>query len=85
MNDGGLLTSGVSLQGDPEARDMGDEVNANVVAKLEERLSELKSGHIVLNTVADADFFRKQGRFEPYVLVEGSPLVTRFMRELGQS
>ncbi len=37
MNDGGLLTSGVSLQGDPEARDMGDEVNANVVAKLEER------------------------------------------------
>jgi hypothetical protein len=85
MNDGGLLTSGVSLQGDPEARDMGDEVNANIVAKLEERLSELKSGRVVLNTTTDVDFFRKQGRFEPYVLVEGSPLVTRFMRELGQS
>lgn len=84
MNDGGLLTSGVSLQADPEARDMGNEVNANVIVKLEERLSELKSGRVVLNTIADVDFFRKQGRFEPYVLVEGSPLVTRFMRDPGQ-
>jgi hypothetical protein len=64
---------------------MGDEVNANVVAKLEERLSELKGGRIVLNTTTDADFFRKHGRFEPYVLVEGSPIVTRFMRQQGQS
>ncbi|WBU54429.1 PD-(D/E)XK nuclease family protein [Paracoccus sp. SCSIO 75233] len=81
MNDGGLLTSGLELPEGSPARDMGDEVNDGAMAMLKERLAELKKRLVVLNTTADAEFFRKECGFTPYALTAGSPLVGAFMHE----
>lgn len=84
MNDGGLLTSGLALTEDSLARDMGDEVNAEAVAKLAERLAELGAGRVVLNTSKDKAFFEKEAGFTPYALTDGSALVTAFIRTLEE-
>lgn len=84
MNDGGLLTSGLVLPEGSPARDMGDAVNAGAVAKLAERLAELGAGRVVLNTSEDAAFFKKEAGFTPYVLTDGSALVTAFIRTLEE-
>ena len=81
MNDGGLLTSGLPPAEGSPVRDMGDAVNAGALARLTERLAEVGAGRVVLNTTADADFFKKEAGFTPYALTEGSALVTAFIRK----
>ena len=81
MNDGGLLTAGLPPADGSPARDMGDAVNAGALARLTERLAEVGAGRVVLNTTADADFFKKEAGFTPYALTEGSALVTAFIRK----
>lgn len=84
MNDGGLLTSGhVPAEGSP-ARDMGDAVNDAAVAMLAERLAQLGAGRVVLNTLADEGFFKKEAGFTPYALTDGSTLVTAFIRQIEE-
>ncbi len=84
MNDGGLLTSGLAPAEGSPARDMGEAVNAGALARLTERLAEVGAGRVVLNTTADADFFKKEAGFTPYALTEGSALVTAFIREVEE-
>lgn len=84
MNDGGLLTSGLVPAEASPARDMGDAVNQGAVAQLKERLADLRAGRITLNTAADEGFFRKEAGFTPYRLVDGSPLVRAFIREVAE-
>lgn len=84
MNDGGLLTSGLPPAEGSPARDMGAAVNESALARLTERLAEVGAGRVVLNTTADADFFKKEAGFTPYALTEGSALVTAFIREVGE-
>ena len=83
MNDGGLLTSGVTLQGAASSRDMGGDVNIHALARLIERLAEVGGGQVQLNTTADNDFFIKKAGFMPYAL-QASPLIAAFMREDDQ-
>ena len=82
MNDSGFLTSGVILPADVYAEDMGDSVNDAAVERLRERLDQLREGRILLNTSSDEKFFRNEAGITPYALVDGSPLVTAFMREV---
>ncbi|MDF3608370.1 hypothetical protein PE067_20810 [Paracoccus sp. DMF-8] len=84
MNDGGLLTSGLAPAEGSPARDMGDAVNQGAVAQLKERLADLGAGRVTLNTAADEGFFRKEAGFTPYRLVDGSPLVRAFIREVAE-
>ena len=84
MNDGGLLTSGLPVAKDSSAIDMGDTFNEAAVAKLAERLTELRAGRIVLNTSLDESYFRKEAGFTPYALTDGSPLVTSFIRQIEE-
>ncbi|MBW0159655.1 PD-(D/E)XK nuclease family protein [Sedimentimonas flavescens] len=84
MNDGGLLSSGLPLAEGSPARDMGDAVNTNAIAKLAERLAELGAGLVVMNTTADLAFFQKEAGFKPYALTDGSPLVTAFIRQVEE-
>ena len=84
MNDGGLLTSGLPEAKDSLACDMGGDFNVDAVAKLAERLAELRAGQVVLNTVLDKDFFEKKAGFKPYALIDGSPLVTSFIRQIDE-
>lgn len=84
MNDGGLLTAGLPPADGSPARDMGDAVNAGALARLTERLAEVGAGRVVLNTTADAEFFKKEAGFTPYALTEGSALVTAFIREVEE-
>lgn len=81
MNDGGLLTSGFSPLANSTARDMGELINEAAVAKLVERLAELKSGRIVLNAADDEDFFKKEAGFTPYALTDGLLLVRAFVQQ----
>jgi phage tail protein X len=81
MNDGGLLSSGIALPASGPARDMGDAISDAAVAQLAQRLAEVGTGRIVLNTTEDADFFRKEAGLTPYALTDGSALVTAFLRE----
>ncbi len=83
MNDSGLLTSGVKLPPNVYAEDMGDEVNKAAVERLLKRLNEVREGCILLNTSSDEKFFRNTAGITPYALINGSPLVTVFMREAG--
>lgn len=83
MNDGGLLTSGVALAAGSPAKDMGENVNWQAIAKLQMRLAEVGSGKIVLNTTKDAAFFEKTAGITPYVL-EKSPLIAAFTREVTE-
>ena len=82
MNDSGFLTSGVILPQDVYAEDMGDSVNDAAVERLRERLDQLREGRILLNTSSDEKFFRNEAGITPYALIDGSPLVTAFMREV---
>lgn len=84
MNDGGLLSSGIALTEGSPARDMGDEVNLGAITKLSERLAELGAGRVVLNTSNDVAFFQKEAGFKPYALIDGSALVTAFIREVEE-
>ncbi|UWQ39918.1 PD-(D/E)XK nuclease family protein [Leisingera aquaemixtae] len=84
MNDGGLLTSGISLPEGSPARDMGEEVNAGAIEALRTRLAEVAGGRVVLNTSTDVSFFRKEAGFTPYALTDGSPLVLAFMRDVEE-
>lgn len=84
MNDGGLLTSGLTFDEASPARDMGDNINAGAISKLTERLAELGAGRVVLNTSQDAAFFEKEAGFKPYALIDGSPLVTAFVRQVEE-
>ena len=84
MNDGGLLTSGLPVAKDSPALDMGDAFNEVAVAKLAERLTELRAGRIVLNTSLDEPYFKKEAGFTPYALTDGSPLVTSFIRQIEE-
>ena len=84
MNDGGLLSSGLAqVEGSP-ARDMGNEVNVGAIAKLAHRLAELGAGRVVLNTSNDIDFFQQEAGFKPYSLIDGSTLVTAFIRQVEE-
>ena len=80
MNDGGFLTSGLQLP--RPARDMGGEVNGEALAFLADRLAQLGSGTIVLNTVADEAWFKKEAGITAYALRDGSPLVRAFIRQV---
>lgn len=84
MNDGGLLTAGLALPQGSKAKDMGDAVNSGAVTFLSERLTQVRAGQIVLNTNADADFFKKKANFTPYALIDGSALVTAFIRPVEE-
>ncbi|SEP82073.1 PD-(D/E)XK nuclease superfamily protein [Devosia sp. YR412] len=81
MNDGGLLTSGFLPVASSTARDMGELINEGAVAKLGERLGELKLGRIVLNTTDDEAFFKKEAGFTPYALTDGLLLVRAFVQQ----
>jgi ATP-dependent helicase/nuclease subunit B len=83
MNDGGVLTSGVSVDMVLPAREMGTEVEDQAVAKLSERLAEIAAGKIRLNTKRDDAFFRKEAGFTPYAL-DRSPLIGAFMWEIDE-
>ena len=82
MNDGGLLTSGLTLPEGSAARDMGDAINEAAVEQLKLRLAQLGAGRIVLNTSADEAFFKKEAGFTPYALTDGSALVSAFIRKI---
>ena len=84
MNDGGFLTSGLLVAKGSPARDMGDAVNVDAVAKLTARLAELRAGRVVLNTSLDEPYFRKEAGFKPYALTDGSPLVISFIRQIEE-
>lgn len=84
MNDGGFLTSGLELSEGFPGRDMGDAVNEGAVLRLAERLNELGAGKIVLNTSRDEGFFKKEAGFTPYILTDGSALVTAFIRPIEE-
>jgi hypothetical protein len=84
MNDGGLLTSGLPTAAGSPARDMGDGVNDAAVAMLAERLAQLGAGRVVLNTLADEGFFKKEAGFTPYALTDGSTLITAFIRQIEE-
>ena len=84
MNDGGLLTSGLVLPEGSPARDMGDAVNVGAAAKLVERLAEVGSGRVVLNTSEDESYFTREAGFKPYALTDGSALVTAFIRQVEE-
>ena len=47
-------------------------------------MADLRAGRITLNTTADEGFFRKEAGFTPYRLVNGSPLVRAFIREVAE-
>jgi len=57
---------------------MRGEISANAMGHLVERLAEVGTGIIRLNTTDDRDFFEKTANLAPYAL-DASPLVTRFM------
>ncbi|OZA11916.1 MAG: hypothetical protein B7Y02_08085, partial [Rhodobacterales bacterium 17-64-5] len=84
MNDGGLLTSGVTLADGSPASDMGDAVTTAAVALLADRLAQLGAGRVVLNTSADEGFFKKNAGFTPYALTDGSVLVAAFIRTVEE-
>lgn len=84
MNDGGLLTSGLPLIDGSAANDMGDSVNQGALEKLAERLAEIDAGQVVLNTSDDEAFFKKKAGFTPYVLTDGSAIVTAFIRQIEE-
>ena len=81
MNDGGVLTSGLSLPTGARVRDMGDDVNAAAKEQLAKRIWELAEGRVVLNTTLDENFFEKEAGFTPYALKDGPALVTASIRE----
>jgi len=78
MNDGGLLTCGVTLPSNSTALEIGALANVEAVAFLTKRLTEVQAGQVVLNTTNDAAFFKNNGGFTPYAL-ERSSLVSAFM------
>lgn len=84
MNDGGLLASGLAVPEGSAARDMGDAVNVGAAAKLVERLAEVGSGRVVLNTSEDESYFTREAGFKPYALTDGSALVTAFIRQVEE-
>lgn len=82
MNDGGVLSSGRDWGTGVGVRDMGTEVDSGAVAKLNERLAELKNGRIMLNSSEDQKYFTKEGGFTPYALTDGPLLVRSFIRDI---
>ena len=84
MNDGGFLSSGLPVAEGSPTRDMGNAINVAAVAKLTERLAELGTGRVVLNTSHDVGFFKKEAGFTPYALTDGSALVTAFIRQIEE-
>ena len=84
MNDGGLLASGLAVVAGSPARDMGDAVTFGAVTRLAERLSELGTGRVMLNTSADERFFKNEAGFTPYALTDGSPLIRAFIRAVEE-
>lgn len=63
---------------------MGDAVNVGAAAKLVERLAEVGSGRVVLNTSEDESYFTREAGFKPYALTDGSALVTAFIRQVEE-
>ncbi|MEP2150578.1 MAG: PD-(D/E)XK nuclease family protein [Roseobacter sp.] len=83
MNDGGLLSSGMTLSGAANARDMGPDIGVEANTLLVERIKDVGAGHIQLNTTDDHDFFVKQAGFPPYTL-GASPIIAAFLHEANQ-
>lgn len=77
INDQGVLLDGLEAP-DGVATVMRGEISANAMEHLVERLAEVGTGIIRLNTTDDRDFFEKTANLAPYAL-DASPLVTHFM------
>lgn len=77
INDGGILLHGIDAPA-PVFEMVAEEISSNAVALLNDRIAEVGSGRIRLNTVDDAAFFEKSGKFTPYALND-STLVVAFL------
>ncbi len=79
LNDGSLLSD----EGPPEGRAVPgwrafeEDVSAQAMALINERLAALERGHVRLNRVGDEAFFTKDAGVKPYAL-ENSPLIPLF-------
>jgi len=81
INDHGVLLEGLSLP--PGIVTIIDgQISALAMRTLSDRLSEVRTGKVRLNSVNDRDFFKKTAKLTPYALT-ASPLIERFMLEGG--
>ena len=79
INDHGVLLEGLSPP--PGIVTIIDgQISAQAMRTLSDRLAEVRTGKVRLNSVNDRDFFKKTAKLTPYALT-ASPLVERFMLE----
>jgi len=77
INDSGILVNGMSLKGEGfEIIDM--DISAQAIEKIQERIAEVRTGTVSLNSADDATFFEKTAKLTPYALQE-STLIAAFL------
>lgn len=85
MNDGGVLQNGLSF--DPPSEhfeSVANDISEFAIARLKERLADVRVGLIRLNGADDAAFYTKTAKITPYAL-DTSPLIRAFcMPSSGQ-
>lgn len=78
MNDGGVLQNGLSFDPPSEhLESVANEISASAIARLEERLADVRAGVVRLNGEGDASFYAKTAMITPYAL-DASPLIAAF-------
>lgn len=60
--------------------EMGDGISENALMLIRERVGQLETGQIVLNSIADEEWFEKKAGIKPYAF-DNSPLVRLFMKQ----
>lgn len=83
INDQGVLLEGLDLR-DHRVTVVEGEISSKAMSSLRERLAEVKTGKIRLNTEDDRAFFEKEAKLTPYAL-DRSPLVSYFMMPSTQA
>jgi hypothetical protein len=77
INDSGILVNGMKLEG--EGFEIIDtEISTQAIEKLQERITEVSSGVVSLNSADDVTFFEKTAKTVPYALQE-STLIAAFL------
>ncbi len=81
INDSGILVNGMSPEG--EGFDIiNRDISAQAIEKLQERIAEVRTGTVSLNSADDVTFFEKTAKLTPYALQE-STLIVAFLIPSG--
>jgi len=81
INDSGILVNGLQFEG--EGFEVVDtEISIRAIEKLQERIADVRTGIVRLNSDEDEAFFEKSAKTTPYALLE-STLVAAFLIPIG--